>query len=690
MSEEAMEIFMQETKEHLESMTKYLLEFEKDPKNVGALNEIFRSAHTLKGSSGMIGFIDIQELTHKMEDILDNIRKGVISPSPDLIDVLFECIDALEERINNLEKGENKELTFSHLIKKLEDSISNKDVNAQEKKEFGKNLFSLNKDELKEIEKEITSLENGKDCFIIIVKLNKDCFFKAARAYMIIKNLQRIGRIIRCFPDVKRMESGEFDDTSFMILITTSHDKEEIQKFVEQIPEVNDVEAKKIESSEELSKCFSIKHSQVEKESGKKETRLGVDVRSLQTIKVSTKQLDELMNLIGELVVNKIQLLKISSRHKLDFLNTTLESIDRVTSELQDLVMRIRMVPLEQVFNRFPRLVRDIARKGGKKVNFIMRGEEVKVNRTVLVEIGEPILHLLRNAVDHGIESPEIRKKNGKPEEGVVKLIAERKGNKVIITVEDDGAGIDPEKIKKKALEKGIISESEANAINTEQLIDLIFLPGFSTAEKVTETSGRGVGMDIVKTRIESLGGTVALESNLGKGTKITLTLHDAPLKLTVVKAMLIEVSEQTYAIPLNLISEVINIKREEKKKLGGSEAINIRGQIIPLFQLRELLGLPKTKSDKYTVLVIKRKPCNFGIIIDSIINMREIVVRKPEGIIKRIKGISGATILENGQVILILDPISLLDERRRKEMGTLRSKAHIYMAKSYNPTSPR
>jgi len=683
MSEEAMGVFIQEAKEHLESMTKHLLEFEKDPKNIEAMNEIFRSAHTLKGSSGMMGFTDIQELTHKMEDVLDNIRKGLISPSSDLIDILFECIDALEERIDNLERGENKELTFSHLVKKLEDSIGNLDRNAQEKNEFGKIFFSLNKDELKEIEKEIASLKNGKECFIVTVKLNEDCFFKAARAYMIIKNLQRIGRIIRCFPDVERMENGEFDDVSFTVLIATNYE-EEIQKLVEQIPEVNDVEVKKFESSEELSKCFSTKHFQVEEKNGKKEAKLEVDIRSLQTIKVSTKQLDELMNLIGELVVNKIQLLKISSRHRLDFLNTTLESIDRVTSELQDLVMRIRMVPLEQVFNRFPRLVRDIARKGGKKVNFIMKGGEVKVNRTVLVEIGEPILHLLRNAVDHGIEPPEIRKKNGKPEEGVVKLIAERKGNKVLITVEDDGAGIDPEKIKKKALEKGIISEAEASTISAKQLIDLIFLPGFSTAEKVTETSGRGVGMDIVKTRIESLGGTVQLESNPGKGTKITLTLHDAPLKLTVVKAMLIKLSEQTYAIPLNLIAEVINIKRREIKKLGGSEAINVRGQIIPIFQLRELLGLPKIKSDKYTVLIIKRKPYNFGVIIDSIINMREIVVRKLEDIMKRIEGIRGATILENGQVILILDPMRLLDKREHKEeVEASQLNTHIYMAEA-------
>jgi len=669
MNGEEMEIFMQETEEHIESMTKHLLEFERDPKNVEALNEVFRSVHTLKGSSGTIGFMDLQELTHKMEDLLDGIRKGLISPSPNLMDVLFECIDALEERINNLKKGKNKEPTFSHLIKKLEHLMSDNRGASPRKEGQKKKIFYLNKDEIKEIEKEIVSLKDGKKCFIVIVELDKDCFFKAARAYMIIRNLKENGRIIRCFPDVEKIENGEFDDTSFMVLIETEH-REEIRRLVEQIPEVDDVKVREIKSPEELARYFSTKPSQLEEKDVKKEvrTRLEVDVHSLQAVKVSMKQLDELMNLVSELVVNKNQLLKISSYHRLDFLDTTLESIDRVTSELQDLVMRIRMVPLEQVFNRFPRLVRDIVRKSGKKVNFIMKGGDVKVNRTVLVDIGEPILHLLRNAVDHGIEPPEVRKKNGKPEEGLIRLIAERKGNKVIITVEDDGAGIDPEKIKKKALEKGIISEAEARAMTTQQLIDLIFLPGFSTSEKVTETSGRGVGMDIVKTRIESLGGTVTLNSTPGKGTKITLALHDAPLKLTVVKAMLIKVSGETYAIPLNLIAEVMSIRREEIKKLKGREAINLRGQIIPLFQLRELLNLPRKESDRYTILVIKREPYNFGIIIDSIIDMREIVVRKLKGLVEGIEGLKEATILENGQVILILDPISLLDKTRRKK----------------------
>ncbi|MCD6470617.1 chemotaxis protein CheA [Candidatus Bathyarchaeota archaeon] len=684
MSEEAMEIFIQETRKCIESMTKNLLEFERDPKNIEALNEIFRSAHTLKGSSGMMELTDIQELTHKMEDVLDKVLKGLISSSPDLIDVLFECIDALEEKMESLERGENKELDFSHLMKKLEELISDgEDISFQKKK-----VYALSKEELEEIEKEFTLIKNrkdGKECFIVIVKLDKDCFFKAARAYMIIRNLQGVSKIIRCFPDVKIMENGEFDDVSFMVLITANC-REEIQKLIKQIPEVDDVKVEKIENLKELFKYFSIKQFQTKEKGEEKEARLGVNIGSLQAIKVSTKQLDELMNLIGELIVNKNDLLKISYHHKLDFLNTTLESIDRIASELQDLIMRIRMVPLEQVFNRFPRLVRDLAKKGGKKVNFIMKGGEVRVNRNVLVEIGEPILHLLRNAVDHGIEPPEVRSKNGKPEEGVIRLIAERKGDKVIITVEDDGAGIDPEKIKRKALEKGIISKTEANTLSARQLIDLIFLPGFSTAEKITETSGRGVGMDIVKTRIKSLGGTVNIESTVGKGTKITLTLYDAPLKLTIVKAILIKVLKQIYAIPLNLVVEAIDVRREEIKKLGKGEMINVRGRIVPLFQLRELLGLPKTDYNKCTILIIERKPCNFGVIVDSIVDMREIVVRKLDSIVKGIRGIKGATILENGQVILILDPTSLLDKWRQREIEAFESSIHAHSTESYSP----
>ena len=304
-----------------------------------------------------------------------------------------------------------------------------------------------------------------------------------------------------------------------------------------------------------------------------------------------------------------------------------------------------------------------MARKLGKKVNFVVKGKEIEVDRTVLDEIGEPILHLLRNAIDHGIEPPEIRKRNGKPEEGVVKLIAERRRDHILIIVEDDGAGLDPEKIKMKALEKGIISEAEANVMTARQLIDLIFLPGFSTAEKVTELSGRGVGMDVVKTKIESLGGTIQIESSVGKGTKVTLML---PLTLAIVKALLIKVVNQLYAIPLSQVAEIIKVKKSKLKKIGDVEATNLRGKVLPIFRLRRLLGYPRIESENYVAIVINREPVNFGLIVDSVEGMQEIVIKSLDERLKRIDGMAGVTILGDGKVVLILDPIALIRRKRK------------------------
>jgi len=653
--EQYLEIFIQEAKEQLEIITQSLLELEKNPKNQEVINEIFRAAHTLKGSSGMMGFTDIQELTHKMEDVFDSIRKGLMKPSPDLIDILFECVDALEKRINHLEMGERKEEDFSYLAEKIERCITEKrDTNEEE--EISP---SLSMEELKALEAEVNSLGNAGECFFVTVRLNEDCLFKSARAYMIITALEKIGKIVRCFPEIKKIEDGEFNEATFNILVMTDYGKEKIEEVVKKVPEVSDIKIKRFkeELQEKGAKTIDIQNKEMHLEP-KNEVDFAV-----QTIRVRREELDKLMNLVGELIINKIQLLRLSSDYKLDSLKTTLDSIDRLTSELHNLVMRIRMVPVGHIFNRFPRLVRDIARKLGKKVNFIIEGKEIEVDRTVLDEIGEPLLHLLRNAIDHGIEPPEKREKIGKPPEGTVKLTAERKKDHILITVEDDGAGLDPEKIKRKALEKGIISEAESKAMTAQQLIDLIFLPGFSTSEKVTETSGRGVGMDIVKTKIESLGGTVQIESAVGKGTKVTLTL---PLTLAIVKAILIKVADQTYAIPLNHIDEVIRIKKSELKKIGDVSAINLRGNILPVFHLRKILGYMDLETEEYNAVVINRDPINFGLIVDSIVGMQEIVIKTLDESLKKIEGIAGVTILGDGQVVLILDPANLIGRKRK------------------------
>ena len=657
--EQYLEIFVQEAKEQLEIITQSLLELEKNPENQEVVNEIFRAAHTLKGSSGMMGFTEIQELTHKMEDVFDSIRKGLTKPSPDLIDVLFECVDALEKRINHLEMGERKEEDFSYLVEKLETCITEKgDTNEEE--EISR---SLSIEELKALEAEVNSLGNAGECFFVTVRLNEDCLFKSARAYMIITALEKIGKIVRCFPEIKKIEDGEFNEATFNILVMTDYGKEKIEEIVKNVSEVSDIKIKRFK--EELQEKGA-KPIEIQNKETHLEPKIEVDFSTVQTIRVRREELDKLMNLVGELVINKIQLLRSSSEHKLDFLKTTLDNIDRLTSELQDLVMRIRMVPIGHIFNRFPRLVRDIARKLGKKVNFMMEGKEIEVDRTVLDEIGEPILHLLRNAIDHGIEPPNKREKVGKPPEGIVKLTAERKRDHILITVEDDGAGLDPEKIKRKALEKGVISEAEANAMTTQQLIDLIFLPGFSTSEKVTETSGRGVGMDIVKTKIEALGGTAQIESAVGKGTKVTLML---PLTLAIIKAMLIKAANQTYAIPLSQIAEVIHIKKSELKKIGNIKAINLRGKVLPVFHLRRLLGYLELETENYTAVIINREPINFGLIVDSIVGMQEIVIKTLDESLKKIEGIAGVTILGDGQVVLILDPANLIAKKRRINM---------------------
>ncbi len=658
--------FIEEVKEHIQILNQSLLDFERDSQNREVLNEIFRSAHTLKGSSAMMGYNDMAELTHAMEDVLDNLRKGAEVPHG-LLDTLFECVDTLEKRINKLEKGIDEEIDFTQLVKKLENAVTVKTgqetVSKREKSVVNDKeivlLSNLGAHEIEELRNEISELKNGEKCFFIHVTLSDECTFRSVRAFLFLNKLEEIGRIVKSIPDAEEIENGSFDSTDFYVIVVTKHEFNDIESCIKGVSEVSSVEI--TELSEGLLKQKKNILTEIKEPSESKRETLYAESRSIRTIRVHTEQLDKLMNLTGELVINKIQLLKIASDYKLDSLRRTLNIIDGLISELQDVVMRIRLVPVEHVFNRFPRLVRDLSRREGKEVNFIVRGKEIEVDRTVLDEIGEPLIHLLRNALNHGIEPPEIREKNGKPREGTVKLVAERKEDYVIITVEDDGAGIDPERIKKVALERGIISESEAKRMSRNQVINLIFLSGVSTAEKVTETSGRGVGMDVVKTKIESLGGSVHIESEVGCGTRVTLRL---PLTLAIIKAMLVKVSDQVYAVPIGVVSEIVVIKRDELQRLGKFDAIKLRENVLPVIQLRELLCLPNLISDVYTVMVISRKPVKFGLIIDSVIGMQEVVTKSLDESLRRIKGVSGVTILGDGRVVLILDPISLISRR--------------------------
>ena len=652
-------IFVLESREHLQAMTESLITLENNPEDADALNKIFRSAHTIKGSSAMMGFQKITELTHTMEDAFDQLRKGARMPEG-LMDIIFECMDILEARIGNLENDVEEELDFDKYIGILRGINFSEDEEPFESSEDGASwmgeiefLSGFSESATRDISETVRTLKEDERCLAIEITLSDDCLFKAVRAFMAVNNLKMVGRIVDTAPNVKEFERGSFDSKDFLVILVTEKADEEVRECVLGVSEVEGVSVTLIDDSH-LENLKSEKRS-VKIEKGRKDTEM--KVQSINSIRVQTDQLDTLMNLVGELVINKIQLTQIGGEYKLDPLKHSIDNIDRLTTELQDVVMRIRMVPVGQIFNRFPRLVRDLSRKEKKRVKLILEGRDIELDRTVLEEIGEPIIHLLRNAVDHGIEPLEVRAANGKPQEGAIRLVAERRQDHVLILVEDDGAGLDADKIKAKAISKGLVTEAEAKLMTQDQLVSLIMLPGFSTADEVTDVSGRGVGMDIVKTKIEALGGSVHLETQRGTGTKINLKL---PLTLSIIKAMLVEVANKVFAIPISFVEETIQVAKSMCENLGAYKALTLRGGIIPIVSLNRLLNLPQTKAENYKIMVINREPNKFGLVVDSILGMQEIVTKNLNDSLRGIQGVSGVTILGDGRIIFILDPVNL------------------------------
>jgi two-component system chemotaxis sensor kinase CheA len=604
----------------------------------------------------MMGYESLSKLTHAMEDAFDQLRKGAKMPEG-LMDVIFESMDLLESGINNLENGADEVLDFERHIRILrridfEKAGESLDLDQRVETEKGNNGFFGQFDEkaANKIIEEVSKLGEGEICLALNVSLDAKCLFTSVRAFMVVNRLEKLGRIIGSVPKAERFEDGSFDSHEFLVVLTTMKSDLEVEECILAVPEIDAAAITPID--EEYLSQYEASQSESE---AKTETK--VRLQTIKSIRVQTDQLDKLMNLVGELLINKVQLIQISEQYSLSPLKHSLDNIDRFTTELQDIVMRIRMVPVSQIFNRFPRLVRDLSHKQRKKVNFILEGKEIELDRTILEEIGEPIIHLLRNAVDHGMELPEDRVARGKSEEGTIKLVAEKRQNDVLIWVEDDGAGLNADKIKTKALEKGLVTEAETKRMTQEQLVNLIMLPGFSTADVVTDVSGRGVGMDIVNTKIEALDGTVQLESQTGVGTKVTLKL---PLTLSIIKAMLVEAASNIYAIPVGFVNELVFVERSEVTNLGETKAVTIRGKVVPIVSIHELLHLPHTETESYTIIVVNKKPFKFGLIVDSMVGMQEIVTKNLDEHLNDIQGVAGATILGDGSVVLILNPINL------------------------------
>lgn len=695
-----MDMFMEESREHLQALNQKILELEDNPQDLAILDEIFRSAHTLKGMSATMGFERIAELTHEMENVLSVLRGGQVTVNTAIVDLLFRCLDALESMVESISSGDTGTADISELVAQLRKAGQGQltdvasapkvrkpeAVGASEPKPMEEAILPvvggpeiLNAFEINQYD--LTLLHEAQrkrfSAYHIQVELAPGCVMKSARAYMVFRNLEEIGEIIKSVPSAQELEDEKFD-TSFQVVIVTRHDEAQVQKTLDSIAEVR-VEAitplnigdVRIQEGQEIEVVSSTEQEKEQEVITAADTAVPGKARSTaaagagaaevrkskgsQTVRVDIERLDNLMNLVGELVINKTRLEQISTTSNLTELNETIEHIDRITTDLQNVVMKVRMVPIEQVFNRFPRMVRDLAKELGKEINLIVEGKETELDRTVIDEIGDPLVHLIRNAIDHGVELPEVRRQKGKPVEAVVRLVAKHEGNNVIIEVDDDGKGMDPQVLRNKAVQKGLITAKEAEQLDDQGALNLIFLAGFSTAEKVSDVSGRGVGLDAVRTKIEALSGSVEIETRPNAGTMFKIRL---PLTLAIIQALLVNVGEEIYAIPLGTIDETTSIVPSQIKNVQNQEVVLLRGSVLPLVRLDKVLEVPKiaeTPEELY-VVVVRKGEKKAGLIVDSLIGQQEIVIKSPGKLLQGISGIAGAAILGNGHVSLILD----------------------------------
>lgn len=674
-----LEIFIDESREHLQEMNQILLELEKNPDDLSLLDEIFRIAHTIKGMAGTMGYDKISNLTHKMENVMDEMRSGNVTVKEETVDILFECFDSLEEYVENLiATGEEGDLDSTELIKKLGSIISDEKldeepkVETQEKKEE-KNIDSdfeiVMTDTIKGLINK--ALDSDMNAFKTKVTINEDSMLKAARAFIVFNKLEDLGEIISSEPEAEDIEDEKFEN-SFELIYFSKIDSKTLTNEILNISEIEEVLVEQIDSKFDLkdskkeTKANKDKSSKNKDKSNKSSKKKVTKKKSrkrktmTQTVRVDINRLDNLMNLVSELIIIKTRLEDNDASNKESSkIHETVEYLERITTSLHDAVMKVRMVPVERTFNRFPRMVRDLSKDLGKDINLEMTGEDTEVDRTVIDEIGDPLIHLIRNSIDHGIEETEKRIELGKPEAGTVSLRAYPDGNTVVIEVEDDGGGINSEKILENAIEKDVITSDEADKMNKHEAINLLFEPGFSTVKEVTDLSGRGVGLDVVKSKIEALNGTVEVSSEINKGSKFTIRL---PLTLAIIQALMIDLKQERYAIPLNNIKEIATINSEKISMVQNQEVVLYRENTLPLIRLGEVLNVKEYERNTgdMLVVIIKKGNQEAGVIVDNLVGQQEIVIKSLGNYLKTIDTIAGATILGNGGVALIVDPNQL------------------------------
>ncbi len=690
-----LEIFLDETKEHLQSLSDQFMILEQEPDNMDTINEIFRSAHTLKGMAGTMGYKRMQTLTHDMENVFSEVRNNTIKVDGAMVDLLFQCLDALEEYTENIQNtGDEGTNDNEHLIKALNDYLAKNSGDGapqpakEEKKEPAKEEpkqeagADPGKEKWREIKLGDTehtviaeAKKQGKKCLGVTVYVQEFCILKAARAFLVYKALEELGDMIVSVPSAQDIEDEHFE-FDFSVIILTDADVETVKNAILNVSEIEAAYVGEVEpvQPEEAVKPAAIAEAQPKEEEQPKKAAPAAPAKAAdkkpiskpivnRTVRVDIEKLDVLMNLVSELIIAKNSLVSTSSQEGIltnNTFNEQIEYLESVTTNLHESVMKVRMVPIETVVQKFPKMIRDLSKKLDKKMQLIMSGEETELDRTVVDEIGDPLMHLLRNSADHGLESAEVRKERGKPEVGSIFLNAYQDGNNVIIEVRDDGNGIDVEAVKKKAIERGTITPEQAENMADKDVIGLLFLPSFSTSEKVTDVSGRGVGLDVVKSKIESLSGEVEVKTKLGEGSTFIIRL---PLTLAIIQALMVEVGGEKYAIPLGSIQTIEDVEPAEIKYVQAKEVINLRGTVIPLIRLNEVLDNESTKKpdENLLVIIVKKGDKLAGLVVDELMGQQEIVIKSLGNYINKNKIISGATILGDGEIALILDTNALL-----------------------------
>ena len=688
-----LDIFLDESKEHLQNLNTQVLALEQDSENMDTINEIFRAAHTFKGMAGTMGYKRMQNLTHDMENVFSEVRNGNLKVNGAMIDVLFQCLDALEEYITNIQdsadEGENdNEPLISALnglldgkdeAPKQEKVVESKEAPTPEVKEEpadGKwNSINFNNDEQKALDNAISS---GKNIYGLTVVVQDSCLLKAARAFLVFKAIEELGEIIAATPSVQDIEDEKFE-FDFSLIVGSEADAGKVQAAVKSVSEIADciiapfqvagetVEEAVVETTEVANVTTEPvkKAAKEESSSGNKsqEKKSGSKPQVNRTVRVDIEKLDVLMNLVSELIIAKNSLVSSATAGNKESggtFNEQIEYLESVTTNLHESVMKVRMVPIESVVNKFPRMIRDLAKKLDKPMELYMSGEETELDRTVVDEIGDPLMHLLRNSADHGLETPDVRISRGKPEVGSIYLDAYQDGNNVVIEVRDDGNGIDIEAVRNKAIERGVVTEEQAMALEEDEVIQLLFSAGFSTAKVVSDVSGRGVGLDVVKSKIEALSGEVEVKTKLGEGTTFIIRL---PLTLAIIQALMVVVGDEKYAISLGSIQTIEDISPADIKTVQSKEVINLRGTVIPIIRLDEILDCKSARdpNENMVAAIVKKGDKLAGLIVDELIGQQEIVIKSMGKYINKCKFISGATILGDGEIALILDANALI-----------------------------